>query len=105
MRDYLSLSGWLLSPGTTAGFPDWLEYSVYRQAVWKWIGLITLAVITILIVVSIHRLSRRRISGQSTKACLHSQALLVLADASTAGDQGHHDPVVAVAPGITLEFD
>jgi MscS family membrane protein len=74
MRDYLSLSGWMLSPGTTAGFPDWLKYSVYRQAVWKWLGLIALAAITILIVVSIHRLARRRISGQSAKAYLHRLA-------------------------------
>ncbi|HYQ71820.1 MAG TPA: mechanosensitive ion channel family protein, partial [Gammaproteobacteria bacterium] len=58
MRDYLSMSGWLISPGTTAGFPDWLKYSVYRQAVWKWIALLVLAAVTILFVVVIHRLAR-----------------------------------------------
>jgi MscS family membrane protein len=74
MRDYLSMSGWMISPGTTAGFPDWLKYSVYRQAVWKWIGLVILTAITVLIVVGIHRLSRRGISGHSATAQLRRLA-------------------------------
>ena len=74
MRDYLSMSGWLLSPGTTAGFPDWLKYSVYRQAVWKWIGLVILTSITILIVVGIHRLARRGLTGHSAIAQLRRLA-------------------------------
>jgi MscS family membrane protein len=74
MRDYLSMASWLISPRTAAAFPDWLKYSVYRQAVWKWIALVILTAVTTLIVVGIHRLARRGISGHSTSAQLRRLA-------------------------------
>jgi len=74
MRDYLSMSSWLISPRTTAGFPGWLKYSVYRQAVWKWIALAILIAITVVMVVTIHRLAHRDLSGQSAMAQLRRLA-------------------------------
>jgi len=74
MRDYLSAASWLFSPRTTTGFPGWLKYSVYRQAVWKWIALAILVVITILMVAGIHRLALRGLSGQTAMAQLRRLA-------------------------------
>ena len=74
MRDYLSMSGVLISPRTTEGFPDWLKHSVYRQAVWKWIALVALVALTVLVVVGIHRLARRGITGHSAKVHLRHLA-------------------------------
>ena len=42
MRPYLSIGGWMMSMHTISRFPDWLKYSVLRQAVWKWIALVML---------------------------------------------------------------
>jgi MscS family membrane protein len=74
MRDYLSMSGWLISPHTTERFPGWLKYSVYRQAVWKWLALAIVIVITVMVVAGIHRLARRGITGQSASAHLRRLA-------------------------------
>jgi MscS family membrane protein len=74
MRDYLSMSSRVISPRTTAGFPGWLKYSVYRQAVWKWLALLLLTAITVLVVVAIHRLARRGFSGQAVTTQLRRLA-------------------------------
>ena len=65
MRHYLSVGGWMISRHTIERFPDWLKYSVYRQAVWKWIALIVLIVTSVVTVMVIGRLARRILSGHS----------------------------------------
>jgi MscS family membrane protein len=70
MRSYLSMSGWIISARTIEGFPGWLKLSVYGQAVWKWLALLGLLTITAALIVVIHRLSRRGLSGDSSAAAL-----------------------------------
>jgi MscS family membrane protein len=70
MRPYLSMNGWMISSRTVEGFPDWLKRSVYRQAVWKWIALAMLIAVTIVVIVVIHRLARRGLSGHAAEAHL-----------------------------------
>lgn len=70
MRPYLTMNGWMISPHTIEGFPDWLKRGVYQQAVWKWIALVMLIAITFVVVLVIHRLARRRLSGSSAEAYL-----------------------------------
>lgn len=78
MRSYLSMSGWMISPRTIEGFPDWLKRSVYKQAVWKWIALAILIAMAAVVIVVIHHLARRAISGHSAKAHLRRLATPVI---------------------------
>jgi MscS family membrane protein len=55
----------MISSRTIEGFPDWMKRSVYQQAVWKWIALAMLIAMTVVVVVVIHRLARRGLSGHS----------------------------------------
>jgi MscS family membrane protein len=70
MRSYLSMSGWIISARTIEGLPGWLKRSAYGQAVWKWLALLVLLTITTVLIIMIHRLSRRRLSGDSSAARL-----------------------------------
>jgi MscS family membrane protein len=70
MRSYLSMSGWIISPRTIEGFPGWLKRIVYGQAVWKWLALSLLLAITAALIIVIHWLSRRGLSGDSSAAKL-----------------------------------
>ena len=70
MRSYLSMSGWLISARTIEGFPGWLKRSVYGQAVWKWLALLVLLTVTTALIIGIHGLSRRGLSGNSSAAKL-----------------------------------
>jgi MscS family membrane protein len=70
MRSYLSMSGWLISARTIEGFPGWLKRSVYGQAVWKWLALLVLLTVTTALIIGIHGLSRRSLSGNSPAAKL-----------------------------------
>ncbi len=70
MRPYLSMSGWMISSRTIEGFADWLKRSVHQQAVWKWIALAMLIAMTALVILVIHRLARRGLSGYSASAQL-----------------------------------
>jgi MscS family membrane protein len=74
MRAYLSVNGWMISSRTIEGFPGWLKRSVYLHAVWKWIALAMLVVMTAVVVVVIHRLARRGLSGHSAWAQLRRLA-------------------------------
>jgi len=65
IRHYLSVGGWMISRHTIERFPGWLKYSVYRQAVWKWIALIVLIATTVVTVIVIDRLARRILSSHS----------------------------------------
>jgi MscS family membrane protein len=67
MRPYLSIGGWIIAPRTIEGFPDWLKHSVYQQAVWKWIALAMLIAMAIVVIVVIHRLARRGLSGHTAR--------------------------------------
>jgi MscS family membrane protein len=73
-RPYLSITGWMISSRTIEGFPDWLKRSLYGQAVWKWIALTMLIAMTAVVVVVIHRLARRGLSGHSAGAHLRRLA-------------------------------
>jgi MscS family membrane protein len=73
-RPYLSTTGWMISSRTIEGFPDWLKRSVYEQAVWKWIALTMLIAMAAVVVVVIHRLARRGLSGRSAGAHLRRLA-------------------------------
>jgi MscS family membrane protein len=73
-RPYLSITSWMISSRTIEGFPDWLKRSVYEQAVWKWIALMMLIAMTAVVVVVIHRLARRGLSGHSAGAHLRRLA-------------------------------
>jgi MscS family membrane protein len=70
MRSYLTMHGWMISSRAIEGFPGWLKRSVYEQAVWKWIALAMLTAMTAVVVVIVHRLARRRLSGGSAGANL-----------------------------------
>jgi MscS family membrane protein len=70
MRPYLSMRSSLISPRTIEGFPYWLKRSVYDQAVWKWIALVSLIVLTVIVCMIIHSLARRRLRGHSVGAHL-----------------------------------
>lgn len=74
MRHYLSMDGWMISSRTIEGFPEWLKQSVYRQAVWKWIALAIVISMTAVLVGVVHRLTRRGLSGHSSRAHLHRLA-------------------------------
>jgi MscS family membrane protein len=63
MRPYLSMRGWVIPARTLERFPDWLKHSVFGQAVWKWMALLTLVGITGAVIFFIHRLARQRSSG------------------------------------------
>jgi MscS family membrane protein len=65
MRPYLSMNGWMISSRTIESFPDWLKLGVYRQAMWKWIALAILITLTSVVLVVIHRLVRRGLSGHT----------------------------------------
>ena len=65
MRPYLSLGGWWISQRTIESFPQWLKFSILNQAVWKWVALITVLSMIVMVLVFVHRLSRRDISGHS----------------------------------------
>jgi MscS family membrane protein len=65
MRPYLSMNGWMISSRAIESFPDWLKLGVYRQAVWKWIALAILITLAIVVLVVIHRLVRRGLSGHT----------------------------------------
>jgi MscS family membrane protein len=69
-RDYLSMASWVIPPRIIEGLPDWLKYSVYRQAVWKWLALATVIALTVVVFWVIHRLARCGISHRSTAAHL-----------------------------------
>ena len=47
MRVYLSMAGWFIPPRTITALPDWLKHSVYEQAVWKWLALLVLLLVTV----------------------------------------------------------
>jgi MscS family membrane protein len=70
MRPYLSMANWIIPPNTIEGFPDWLKRSVHQQAVWKWVALLILIALTTAVILVIHRLSRRGLSGHSAAAYL-----------------------------------
>ena len=63
-RDYLSMASGTISPRRIEQLPDWLKRSLYRQAVWKWMVLAIVIAITVAVVVLIHRLARRGLSGE-----------------------------------------
>jgi MscS family membrane protein len=63
MRPYLSMTGWLISADTINQFPSWLKYSIYRQAVWKWIVLLILIVAYGMLVMAVHRVARYRLES------------------------------------------
>ena len=73
-RPYLSITSWMISSRTIEGFPGWLKRSVYEQAVWKWMALTLLIAMTAVVVVVIHRLARRGLSGHSAGAHLRRLA-------------------------------
>jgi MscS family membrane protein len=64
----------MISSRTIEGFPGWLKRSVYEQAVWKWMALTLLIAMTAVVVVVIHRLARRGLSGHSAGAHLRRLA-------------------------------
>jgi MscS family membrane protein len=74
MRHYLSMRGWMIPARAIEGFPGWLKFSVHQQAVWKWIALALLIAVTIVVVVFIHRLARRGLSGHHATAYLRRLA-------------------------------
>ncbi len=59
MRPYLSVNGWLISAQTIEAFPDWMKFSIYQQAVWKWLVLAILIFIMLLVIRLVHKRSRR----------------------------------------------
>jgi len=65
MRHYLSMDSAVIAPRTIESFPQLLKRSVYGQAVWKWLALLVVAVVTTMIVVGVHRLARGGLSGRS----------------------------------------
>jgi len=65
IRPYLSVGGWMISLHTINSFPDWLKYSIYKQAIWKWIALGMLIAISSIIVTFIFRITIRDSSGHS----------------------------------------
>ena len=69
-RHYLSMGGWTIPARDIERFPGWLKYSIFEQAVWKWIALTTLLALTFAAVFAIHRLTRRRLSDRSEAAQL-----------------------------------
>jgi MscS family membrane protein len=69
-RPYLSMQSWFISSRTIEGFPDWLKRSLYDQAVWKWIALVSLILLTIVVCVIVHSLARRKLRGHSVGAYL-----------------------------------
>jgi len=68
MRAYLSMSSHLIAPRTIEALPDWLKYSVYGQAVWKWLALALTIAATIAVFVLVHRLARCGIVRRSAAA-------------------------------------
>ena len=59
MRPYLSMNSWFISAQTIEAFPDWMKFSIYQQAVWKWIVLLILIVMTLVLILAVHKLSSR----------------------------------------------
>jgi MscS family membrane protein len=74
MRHYLSLDGWMISSSTIEGFPGWLKQKVFSQAMWKWIVLVLLSISYLAAVYSVHRLSRRGVSGHGFRVRLRRLA-------------------------------
>lgn len=70
MRVYLSMAGWFIPPRTIEALPGWLKHSVYGQAVWKWVALLVLLLVTVGVFVLIHRLARCGIVRRSAAAHL-----------------------------------
>ncbi|WP_345552016.1 mechanosensitive ion channel family protein [Microbulbifer aestuariivivens] len=63
MRPYLSMSGWLISPGLIQSFPAWMKRDIFRQAVWKWLALCVVLALYVLALGLIRRVSLR-LSGR-----------------------------------------
>jgi len=70
MRVYLSMAGWFIPPRTIEALPDWLKNNVYGQAIWKWLALLLLLLLTIGVFMLIHRLARCGIVRRSATAHL-----------------------------------
>jgi MscS family membrane protein len=92
MRSYLSMSGWIIPAQTIQAFPDWLKRVVSGQAVWKWLALSLLVSVAAFLILVIHRLSRRGLTGAHSAAKLRRLAtplamLLIPAALEAASDQ------------------
>jgi MscS family membrane protein len=71
MRHYLSMGSWLISSRTIERLPGWLKYSVYEQAIWKWIALVSLIAMIAILAVAFNHLMHRRLSAYSGLSHLH----------------------------------
>jgi MscS family membrane protein len=69
-RHYLSMDSWMIPPRSIEALPGWMKRSFYGQAVWKWLALGLLVLVTLATVVAVHRLARWRLSGHSVGAYL-----------------------------------
>ncbi len=70
MRHYLSMASGIIPPHSVAALPDWLKHNLYGQAVWKWLALIALLLITVGGFYLIHRLARCGVLRRSSAAHL-----------------------------------
>ncbi len=109
MRAYLSMASWIIPPRTIEGLPDWLKYSVYRQAVWKWLALALLIAFTGVVFIVIHRLARCGFSGRSATAhlCRLATPLTLLLLTPLVLDVANRELTLTgrVAEGLTLVAD
>jgi MscS family membrane protein len=108
-RAYLSMTSGIIAPSIIEEFPVWLKRGVYGQAVWKWLVLAILVVITAVTVVGIHRLARRGLSGQSATTHLRRLAtpLTLLLLTPLVLDMASRELALTgrVAEGLTLMAD
>ncbi|MGD8843590.1 MAG: mechanosensitive ion channel, partial [Gammaproteobacteria bacterium] len=65
MRAYLSMASWFIPPRAVEGLPGWLKTGLYGQALWKWLALVVLLLVTVAAFVLIHRLARCGVSRRS----------------------------------------
>lgn len=74
MRHYLSANAWMISSQTIESFPLWLKYDVYQQALWKWIALFIIIIMTIAVILIINIQTKQAISTHSIAAKIHHLA-------------------------------
>jgi MscS family membrane protein len=105
-RAYLSIASGIIAPHTIEGLPNWLKRSVSGQAVWKLLGLVILAAVSVLVIWLIHRLARRVLPGKP--ATVHLQRLVIpltlLLLTPLVFDVGHRELTLTgwMSTGLTL---
>lgn len=70
MRRYMAFGSWMIAPKTIEGFPGWMKIIVLDQALWKWIAFVLLLVISVFLVMFIHRLAQSGIYGHTPSVYL-----------------------------------